>query len=444
MSFLKESSATMRLAAPLISGLISQMLLGVADTIMVGRLGVSELAGLTLCNNIFWIAFVFGIGFVTSVAVLSSHAYGAESQQEAKSSVQHGLYLSIIVSIVLTILLYPFTYHLDILHQPPNATEHAAPFLRVLTLSLLPGLAATALKNHADALNRPWMPFWIFLGAIVLNVFLNYLFIYGNWGMPAYGMIAAAWATFVSRIAMLIAMLVWLRKDKMMKQWTPKWFSFFRKSELLEQYKIGAPSGIQMLSECSAFCIAGIIIGKFGESSMAAHQIAATCGGVFFMLPCGLSHALAVRVGNAYGAKEFSAIKDIAHNGWTLALSIAAVNAAILFLLEKEIAAAFHYDETVRAIAASLLSIVAVFQIVDAMQVSSIGILRGMKETTITAWIGFISYWIIGIPLGYFLGDFYHMQTQGIWWGLALGLACAAIILTSICVRKMLVLTHAL
>ncbi|TAE90251.1 MAG: hypothetical protein EAZ81_10700 [Verrucomicrobia bacterium] len=184
MSLFSESKTTMRLAVPLIIGQLSQMMMAVADTLMVGQLGVTELATLTFVNSVFYIPFVFSMGVLTGVSVLSSRARGAADPASARSSCRHGLFLSLVVGLGffgLSQILLPW---LPSLPQPPRVLGLAGSYLSILMASLIPALASIALKNHADAMNRPWPPFWIFLGGVALNVLLNWIMIFGHWGCP--------------------------------------------------------------------------------------------------------------------------------------------------------------------------------------------------------------------------------------------------------------------
>ena len=210
MSLLLESRSTLKLALPLMIGQLSQMLLGVADTIMVGRLGVTEMAALTFANTLFHVPFVFGIGLLTSVSVFTSNASGAGDAPGARGSCRHGLYLSLALGLLMFALAWWTSENLGVFGQPPEVVARSQTFFRILMASCIPALASIALKNHADALNRPWPPFWIFLGGVALNVLLNWIMIFGKFGCPALGLEGAAWATLISRTAILIAIFIWL------------------------------------------------------------------------------------------------------------------------------------------------------------------------------------------------------------------------------------------
>lgn len=428
MSILQESKVTLRLAAPLIIGQLSQMLLGVADTVMVGRLGVTPLASLTFVNSLFYLPFVFGIGVLTSISVHTSHARGAGDAPAARSSCRHGLYIALVMGVFflgLSILLLPA---LGWLGQPAAVVELTKSYFVILMISIIPGLASIALKNHADALDRPWPPFWLFLGGVLLNIFLNWVMIYGNLGCPAIGMNGAAWATLISRTAILVAMFFWLVKAQDLRDWVPfRWLRKPVRADLIAHAKIGAPASFQMLCEVGAFSAAGLMMGYFGQVSMAAHQVAITCASTAFMIPLGLAMALTVRTGAVAGSGDSSRLRAVVLSGWLLATGCGVFNALLFFLIGPFLASCFTTDPAVITLTVSLLVIVGIFQLFDCLQVASSSMLRGLHVTRMPAAMVFIAYWLVGLPVAALLGWQGGMAARGVWWGLAAGLFVASI-----------------
>ena len=430
MSLLRESRITLKLAFPLMIGQLSQMLLGVADTLMLGHLGVTEQAALTFANSLFHLPFVFGIGLLTGVSVITSNARGAEDPSKARGSCRHGLTLALGFGFMCFAIAWWVSHHLDRFGQPPEVAERTTVFFRILMASMIPALASMALKNHADALNRPWPPFWIFLGGVLLNIALNRVLIFGMAGIPALGLEGAGWATLIARTVILVVTFVWLRRAPGLAEWVPaRWW---RKPELHDVRRllgVGFPASLQMIFEVAAFSAAGLLIGRFGENSLAAHQIAITVAGTAFMIPLGLSMALTVRVGEADGARRFGELKGIVASGWLLVLGYAALGALTLLLFGRLISGWFVNDPEVIGIAASILVIVGIFQVFDGVQVTSAAMLRGLHDTRMPAVMGFIAYWIVGLPVAAFLAMNRGMGATGIWWGLAVGLAGACVAL---------------
>jgi len=430
MNLLHESRLTLRLAVPLMIGQLSQMLLGVADTVMVGHLGVTELAALTFANSLFHLPFVFGIGVLTAVSVSTSNCRGANDPAGARSSCRHGLVLAWMLGIVLLAVAWLVSSHLGSFGQPPEVSGKTTVYFRVLMASMVPALASIALKNHADALNRPWPPFWIFLGGVLLNIGLNWIMIYGKLGFPALGFEGAAWATLIARTAILVAMMLWLRRASGLQDWVPRrWWRRPRFGEIRNLISIGVPASGQMVFEVSAFSLAGLLMGFLGPDSMAAHQVAITLAATAFMIPLGLSMALTVRIGQARGAGQNERLRPIAVSGWLLVSCYALLGATSFLLFGETMAAAFTRDKEVIALAASLLVIIGIFQLVDGLQVASSAMLRGLYDARIPALMGFISYWLIGLPVAALLAFPMQLGARGVWWGLAAGLFVSCITL---------------
>jgi MATE family multidrug resistance protein len=430
MKWIEESSLTLRLALPLMIGQLSQMLLGVADTLMIGRLGVTELAALTFANSLFHVPFVFGIGVLTAVSVFTSNAKGAGDTEGARSSCRHGVMLAATVGVVCFALAWWVSMRLDFFGQPSEVSARTTVYFRILMASMVPGLVSIALKNHADALNRPWPPFWIFLGGVGLNVFLNWVMIYGNLGCRALGFEGAAWATLISRSAILAVMFLWLSRAKGLGEWLPgNWGQPPVLDEIRRLLTIGTPASVQMLFEVSAFSVAGLWMGLFGPVAMASHQIAITLAGTAYMIPLGLSMALTVRVGAADGAGEKDRLRPIMFSGWLLVAGNALLVGSLFMVFGRWIASLFTGDAEVISLSASLLVIVGVFQVVDGLQVASISMLRGLHDARMPALIGLVSYWVIGLPVSAGLAFVFGMGACGVWWGLAVGIGVACVTL---------------
>ncbi len=425
---LHESKITLKLAIPLIIGQLSQMLLGVVDTLMVGQLGVTELAALTFANSLFYIPFVFGIGLLTAISVSTSNAQGANDPIAARGSCRHGLYLGTALGVVLFIGAYLLSLKLEWFGQPAAVTAATDTYFQIVMASTIPALASIALKNHADALNRPWPPFWIYLGGVVLNVILNWVMIFGNLGCPTLGFEGAAWATLIARILMLAGIFIWLIQEKDLSEWVPKrWFRKPKLSYSTHLLGLGFPASIQMLCEVSAFSIAGLVMGHISANAMAAHQVTIALTGTAFMIPLGLSMALTVRVGQVNGAKDYDRLRIVTISGWLLVTLVGIINASVFFSFGHVMASWFTDAPEVIQLSATLLAICAVFQIFDGIQVGSVSMLRGLHDTRVPAIMGFVAYWVIGIPLGVWLAFSQGLGAGGVWWGLAAGLFIAAI-----------------
>jgi MATE family multidrug resistance protein len=431
MTIYKESKTIFLLSLPLIIGQVGQMLLGLVDSVMVAKLGVTELAALTLANNLFFVPFIFGIGIMTCVSIRVSTAKGAGNAAEVRSVCRNSTYLALMIGTAFFLLAWVGNGLIEHMKQDPIVASRSRGYFIIICASLIPGLVAISLKNHVDALDRMWTAFTISIAAVILNVFLNWVLIYGNLGAPAMGLEGAGYATLISRIILVLAMLVWFAKDASLAKWTPyRWFIRLDTREIKSLLRLGFPAGLQTLTEVGAFVMSGIILGWISKEALAAQQIATVCAGIAFMIPLGISIALTIRVAEKVGRNQTSNLHATYLSGWSLTLVFSILTGMSFLLFGGQMAQQFIDDAPlVIAYATSFLMVAGVFQIVDGQQVASIGMLRGLHDTTKPAVIGFFSYWIIGIPFGYWLAFHTNVGAVGIWWGLALGLTIASILL---------------
>jgi len=430
-SILREARASVILALPLMIGQVSQMLIGVADTLMIGQIGVVPLAASTFANTVIHLPFMFGIGMAIAVSVRVSQARGANDPEAARSALRHGLLVTLalgVLTVVFAVALLPL---LPFFGQKKEVIESVPAYFVILAVSMIPAMASMAMKNHFDALNRPWPAFWIMFGGVVLNVIFNWVFIYGSLGAPEWGLEGAGLATVLARSATLIGLMILCLKLPGLREWMP--YHWFRKPEwpaVRNLVKIGLPASLQILAEMSAFVAATLIIGSMGVDALASHQVAITCAATIFMVPLGLSQALTVRMGAARGAKTYSRWRPIVMSGWLLGIGFTLLSATTFLVARETIAGWFLPNEPeTAAVVAGLLVIAAAFQMGDALQIIAAGALRGIDDVKGPAWISFIIYWGLAIPLGWLFSFPLGMEVEGMWWGITIGLCLTALIL---------------
>ena len=425
----------MRLAAPITAGQVGQMLMGVADTVMVGHVGTLALAACAFGNNVIMIAAIAGYGVLTAVSVRVSHAHGAGVVDAMARAYYAGAGLSVIGGILcafLMHLIYPAFHHLG---QAPGVVEEAQTYTLIVAWSLIPAWLTSTARNYLDSQSRPWPAFWIMFGGVLLNVALNWILIFGNLGAPALGLAGAGWATLISRVVTFAA-LTWFvlaGSSAPSEPWKPDRAWWREQAALL---RLGTPVGFQLMSEVGAFSAAALLIGRLGAVPLAAHQIAITCASTTFMFPLGVAMASTVRIGQALGGGRRDLLRPIGAGAWLLGLIIMAVFTVILIVAGPSIAAAFVSDPPVIAIASHLLVIAAIFQLVDGVQVVGAGLLRGLHDTKVPMWINLVAYWVVALPLGAWFAFGRGEGAAGMWVGLAWGLLLAALLLVLRFVRK--------
>ena len=424
----RELRPTVRLAAPITAGQVGQMLMGVTDTVMVGHVGTLALAACAFGNNVLMIAAIAGYGVLTAVSVRVSHAHGAGTVHAMARAFYAGAGLSVIGGILCAVgmhIVYPLFHHLG---QAPGVVEEAEAYTIIVMWSLIPAWLTATARNYLESQSRPWPAFWIMFGGVLLNVVLNWVFIFGNLGAAALGLEGAGWATLISRVVTFVG-LTWFvlaGSSAPSEPWKPdrQWWS-----EQMALLRLGTPTGLQLLSEVGAFSAAALLIGSLGAVPLAAHQIALTCASTTFMFPLGVAMASTVRIGQALGAGNRSLLRPIGAGAWFLGLLIMAVFSVILVVAGPAIARVFVSDPAVIVIAAQLLVVAGIFQLVDGVQVVGSGLLRGLHDTKVPMLINIIAYWAIALPLGGWLAFGRGDGAVGMWVGLAWGLVFAAALL---------------
>lgn len=425
-----EGRSTIRLAVPLIIGQLGQMLISLSDTLMLGWLGVTPLAACSFANTLIYLPMMFGIGMSMAVSIRVSQARGANDPAAARAALRHGLHITIALGLLTlagTLALLPF---LGLFRQDPRVIAIVPDFLLLIAASMIPAMASMAVKNHADAMNRPWPVFWISIGGVALNVVLNWLLIFGKLGAPELGLEGAAVATLIARTASLVGMILWCRNDAALREWVPiRWLRAPDWAGVKDLLRTGFPASMQLLAEVSAFVAATLIIGNMGEAALASHQVAIQCAATVFMVPLGISMALTVRIGEAFGARNFASMRPIVLSGWGIGMACMLVSASSFILLNDELAGLFIDDPAVRRVAAALLIVAGAFQFCDSMQIIAAGALRGLDDVKTPAWLALGAYWVVSIPVGWVLAYPAGLGVTGMWWGITLGLTITAILL---------------
>ena len=457
--YLREIRPTLALAVPIVVGQVSQMLMGVTDSVMIGRAGTVPLAASSFGGNVFGVFYVSGIGLLLPVSIFVSRARGAGRPAECAQYLRHGLALALFFGVLEALALVVLSTQLDRFGQPPEVLALVTPFFLLIAVSIIPVFGYLVLRQFAEALGRPWVPMFVMLGGVGLNAALNWVFIYGHLGVPALGLTGAGVSTLVSRTLGVLVIFAWLRRDPAMRAAWPSfaeasegapsgglgagggrghrslgeggWFAPFSRERFRELLRLGLPAAGMLLFESSAFAVSTIMIGWLGAVPLAAHQIALTCASLAFMFPLGLSMATGMRVSHAVGAGELARRRPIAFGSLGLGVVLTGGFGLVFFFGGGPIAAWFVHDAAVIALAAQLLVVAALFQLFDGAQVIGAASLRGITDVKVPALITFAAYWVVALPLGYFLGVRSGLGAVGIWTGIATGLACAAVFLAA-------------
>lgn len=425
-TYLREIRPVLTLAVPIIIGQVSQMLMGVTDSVMLGWTGAVPLAASSFGGNVFGIFYVLGIGITLPMSVLVARARGAGREHECGEYLRHGLALAVVFGLVETLLIGALSWRLSWFGQPAEVEAIVTPFFLLIGSSLTPVLVYLVLRQFAEAMGRPWVPMFIMLGGIGLNILLNWIFIWGHWGVPAMGLTGAGISTWVSRTLGAVVIFVWLRRDPLFrKAWPERWLGGWSRARFGEMLKLGLPTSGMMLFESGAFAASAIMMGWLGAIPLAAHQIAISCAATTFMFSLGLSMATGMRISAAVGAGEMARVRPIGGASLGLGMLMMGVFALIFYFGGEAIAGKFIDDALVIALAAQFLAVAGLFQLADGGQVIGAAMLRGLHDVKIPAVITFVAYWVIAIPGGYYLALHTQVGAVGIWAMLAVGLLLA-------------------
>lgn len=437
--YTKEFSYNLRLAYPVILGMLGHTLIGIVDNIMVGRLGSTELAAVSLGNSLIFIAMSVGIGFSTAITPIVAEADAEKDSSKIRSAFHHGLFLCFILGISLFLLVVMAKPLMGFLNQPAEVIALAKPYLDWVAFSLVPLIIYQGYKQFSDGLSMTKYSLYAIIMANVLHVMLNYLLIYGVWIFPKMGIIGAALGTVISRLLMVTFMHIILSRNEKLKQYFQNFsFSEIKKSMLKKIINLGLPSSMQMLFEVALFTAAIWLCGNIGKTSQAANQIALSLASMTFMFAMGLSVAAMIRVSNQKGLQDFKKLIVVARSIFLLSIILEIVFALLFVLLHQYLPHFFLNMENVNqaldneeviAVASKLLLVAAVFQISDGIQVVVLGALRGLQDVKIPMYITFTAYWVIGFPVSFYLGEYTELKAVGVWIGLLAGLTAAAIFL---------------
>ncbi|WP_125723380.1 MATE family efflux transporter [Flavobacterium ustbae] len=435
--YTKEFSYNLRLAYPVILGMVGHTLIGIVDNIMVGKIGSTELAAVSLGNSMIFIAMSLGIGFSTAITPIVAEGDAEKNDTKIRSAFHHGLFLCTILGLVLFTVIMFAKPIMELLNQPADVIVLAKPYLGWVAFSLIPLVMYQGYKQFADGMSLTKYSMYAMVMANVLHVAINYVLIYGIWIFPEMGIIGAALGTVISRIFLVMFMHIMLSRREDLKRFFNGFnFNEIKKATIKKIISIGFPSAMQMLFEVVLFTASIWLCGNIGKTSQAANQIALSLASLTFMFAMGLSVTSMIRISNQRGLMDYKKLIVVARSIFLLAIFLETVFAIFFIVFHEYLPNIFLNmentgqildNEEVIGIASKLLLIAAVFQISDGVQVVVLGALRGLQDVKVPMYITFVAYWVIGFPISYYLGEHTELKAQGVWIGLLAGLTAAAI-----------------
>lgn len=424
-----ELGQLLRLAAPIILAQLSQMGLGVADTIMAGRVSATDLAGVALGGNLYFPLFMLISGVVMSINPTVSQLAGAGRMRETGEVARQALWIALFGGLLLIAFLQNAAPLYAAMQVDPKAIPIAAAYLNAVSFGVLPVLGYFAMRYLCEGLSWTTPAMVIAFGALLLKIPLNYWFIYGGLGVPAMGGVGCGWATAIVGVYQCIAMAVVVGMQRMHTAAFYARFSPPNWQQIRKLVVLGVPIGAMVFLEIALFSGTTLMIGRLGVETVAAHQIAMNVGGLAFMVPLALGIAASIRVGTYTGAGDLAGARRAGGIAIVASLAFAMVMAVAIYLGRHWMAALYTTDVSVMLLAAQIMLWAAAFQLFDASQSTAIGALRGYKDTRTPMHVAIVAYWMIGFPLAvvFGLGLFGapDMGVHGFWMGLSVGLAVA-------------------
>lgn len=429
-----ELHALLALAIPIIIAQLAHTAMGFVDTVMAGRVSPRDLAAVALGNSLWVPVFLLMTGVLLATTPKVAQRFGAGNHSEIGPLVRQALWLALAVGLLAAVALWNAEPVLHWMQVDDELIEPAMGYLRAVACGFPAVALYHVLRCFSDGLGHTRPTMVLGLLGLLLNIPLNYIFIYGKLGLPAMGGVGCGWATALVMVAMLLGMLVWVA-----------WAPYYQSSGLLRRFdwpqgrvirrllSVGLPIGVSIFAEASIFSVIALLIGGLGATVVAGHQIALNFSSMVFMIPYSLGMAATVRVGQALGRREPREARFAAGVAMATALAYACLSASGMLWLRTDIAEIYTPDLAVIGVAGSLLIYSAFFQFSDAIQVTAAGALRGYQDTRVTMLITLLAYWGIGLPVGYSLGlsDWLGEPSgpKGLWQGLVVGLTCAALLL---------------
>ncbi len=428
--FKKHLTKNLALAYPVMLSHLGQVTVQVADSMMVGRLGKEPLAGASFANSIFVIFLIMGVGMSFAITPQTAQADGENDTPKLTEILKHGILINSIIGTLLVCTILVGQNALWYFNQPEIVVELALPYLRVITYSLIPFMIYQAFRQFAEGLGFTKQSMYITVVGNIINIVLNYIFIFGKMGIEPMGLFGAGLATLISRIVMAVLMFSFVFfNHRFAAYWQNFVFKNFSKKLIMANLRLGLPMAFQLIFEISTFSMAAIMIGWIGTTQLAAHQIAINLASITYMVALGIAAAATIRVGNQIGKKDYKTMRNAAMTCFIMALGLMSVAAVVFILGRNYLPQLYISDPEVMRQAATLLIVAALFQLSDGVQVIALGALRGMSDVKIPTLITLVAYWAIGLPLGYLLGFTFDQGALGVWYGLLAGLSMAAVLL---------------
>ncbi len=417
------------MAIPVIFSQLGQVTVNLADNMMVGHVGTTELAAASFAINVFHIGMLFGLGITLGLTPLVGQSFSARNKRNTASWFKNGVLVYFSASIVLSLFMSALVLFMNRMGQSDEVVQKAIPYYLIQVSSLVPLMLFFSVKQFFEGIGNTKIAMVITIGANLLNIGLNYVLIYGKMGFPALGLNGAGFATLISRIIMPIVFVLIIFKKKDFKGYlTEALHSGFEKLKIRRIISIGLPIGLQMVIEILAFSLGAIMLGWISKESLAGHQVAISMASMTYMISFGLASGTTIRVSHAFGEHDLKEVKHAVLASLHMVIAFMSLMGILFILLRNQVPFLFTSDPDVIKVAAGLLIVGAFFQIFDGIQVVLLGALRGIADVRIPMFMAFFSYIVVSLPISYLLAFVFNFGYSGVWIGFVFGLSTAAVL----------------
>lgn len=424
---LSEAPRVVSLAVPIVVGLAAATLIGVVDTVMIAPLGTEALAAAALTTSALVILYSALYGLVSVIGITMAQARGAQDPEAVSSAVRNGALLGLIAGTACTVLMIALFPLLPVLGQPQQVIAVLFPYWVTMAFVVIPFAILYVFKGLFDAVDRPWTGAAFALLGVLFNIPLNWVLIHGAFGWPGLGLLGAGLASLLAEGVALTAVWLYWRRARSMAAFRQR--AALSVKTMAQQFREGWPVAVAYTGEAGAYALAGLMLGWFGAAALAANQVVGSIASVLYMLPLGMAAAVGIRIGQAVGAGETERVRAIGLGAFGTVVAWMAAITVLLLILRTDISRALSDDPEVVAIASAMFITMALMQVVDGIQSTSVGALRGLVDNRVPTVISLIAYWLIALPCAYLFGFWLDLGPAGVWVGYGLGLATAAVAL---------------
>lgn len=418
----------LKIGVPIMLGQACVIILAFADNIMIGWHSVNELAASSFVNNIMNLFIMTELGFATGMTPVIGAFHGTGNIKGVGVSVKNGILVNALIGVLGIVLLSIIYFFLDKFGQAPELLPYIRSYYVIVGISTIFALGFNVLKQFTDGICKPVVSMALLMFGNVLNIFGNWVLIYGKLGLPEMGLMGAGISTLLSRIIMLAVFALYIFKSRKFREYAIAIReALFSRVKMRHIFNMGYPVGVQMALETSTFTFAAIMVGWIGVAELAAHQVVITISQLFFLMLQGLSFAISILVSNAYGRKDLKGVRQYVSKGYLMMISISVILSVLLYSFRYQAAGVFTDSPEVSSIAVSLFFVLFAYQLGDGLQICFANVLRGLQDVKPIMFAAFISYYVIAIPAAYLLGFKAGLGVLGVWLGFPIGLTMAGI-----------------